>query len=277
MFRTFLIAALIGIASAAAKAEEPTTQPASAPAQSVELQVAALNTIDDLNLDADQLRAIRALLKSDSAAPATEPADKGSNAYKSVLTSLREAIISEDAGKEADSEKKLDQLRTAEHLNVAPAVAMTDFAREKSAAVLKLLRSSQIGSYLAEHGDDVPDALETILDAFDQSRGQDKAAFDAICNEASDQVSVLVGGVTNPSKSAEVMLHTAALLQNAYGMNDAQYQAGYKKLENSARRIVGRADGFTALHNWMQREIADLLSNPELPAMIDAKLANPQS
>ena len=60
-------------------------------------------------------------------------------------------------------------------------------------------------------------------------------------------------------------------------MTDAQYKANYKKLEKNAKTIVGKLDAFTALHNWMQREMSDLLSNPELPAMIDARLAHPES
>jgi Spy/CpxP family protein refolding chaperone len=274
MFRASLVVCVIGFACAAASADGPTTAPAS---PSAELQVAALNTLNDLDLDGDQLKAIRELLKANTDAPATEPADKGSDAYRSALKSLRDAIIADDAQKAADAEAKVDQLRSEEQLNVTTTVPLTDFARQKSDGVLKMLRSNQIGSYLGVHGDDVPDAVETILDAMDQSRGKDKTDFNATCDEASEQVGTLVAGISDGNRETDVEQQVSGLLQHAYGMTDAQYKANYKKLEVSARKIVGDLGAFTALHNWMLREMADLLANPELPAMIDARLAHPQS
>jgi hypothetical protein len=272
MVRAMIVAVVMALACVAVGADAPAT--VGAGGASVELQVAALNNISDLDLTPDQLKAVRKLIAAD--APATEPADKGSDAYRAALKSLRDAIIADDAQKAADAEQKVDQLRSDEHLEVATSVPLTDAARQKSAEFLKLLTASQIAGYIAAHADDVPDAVQTISDAMDDSRGKSDADFAPIRAEAADQVSVLMVGIANAEDTADVSKQVSDLLNQAHGLTDSQYKSDHGKLEKQARALVGKLDAFTALRNWMQREMADLLANPELPAMIDARLAHPE-
>lgn len=276
MYRGWMVAAVIGVICIAARADAPATAPAGSSAN-VELQLAALNALNDLDLDTGQLKAIRTMLKSQSAPPATEPGEAGSAAYQASLKSLCDAVIDDDAQKAADAEQKVDQLRTDEHLTVVTTVPLTDFARTHASDLLKLLRSNQLGGYLAAHGDEVPDATGTILDAMDESRGKSDADYAPIRSEAVNQVSVLMCGVATGPDADKVQKDVGELLDHAHGMTDAQYKSGYRKLEKQTHAIVGELNAFTALQNWMQREMADLLANPELGAMIDARLAHPQS
>ncbi|HEX4125325.1 MAG TPA: hypothetical protein VHY37_11410 [Tepidisphaeraceae bacterium] len=242
----------------------------------VELQVAALNALHDLSLTPEQLRTLRGLVAPVADPTASEPAAKGSDAYQAALKSLRDAIIAGDAQKAADAEQKVDQLRADEHLDVVTTVPITDSARQKSADALKLLTASQIAGYLGDRGDEVPDAAQTIDDAMDDSRGKSDADYAAIRDEAADQVALLMCGLDKTKESDQVRQQVDDLLERAHQLTDAKYKKQHGELDTQARKLVGDLDAFAALRNWMQREMADLLSNPELPAMIDAQLAHPE-
>jgi hypothetical protein len=44
--------------------------------------------------------------------------------------------------------------------------------------------------------------------------------------------------------------------------------------EASAREIVGKPDPMQCLRHWLERDLADLLANPELPELLKQKLKN---
>ena len=53
-------------------------------------------------------------------------------------------------------------------------------------------------------------------------------------------------------------------------MKDDDFTSGRKELETAAKGMTGNVHPMRVLDNWLQRQVAQLLSNPQLPEAIDA-------
>jgi hypothetical protein len=58
-------------------------------------------------------------------------------------------------------------------------------------------------------------------------------------------------------------------------MKDGEYKKKKAQLERDAKEIVGDIEGFTILRHWIERDVAELLSNPLLHKAIEARLKAP--
>ena len=146
---------------------------------------------------------------------------------------------------------------------------VSDSVRKQAPAATALLSLSQLASYVAANEDDISDPLEQMMDALDQLA--DKPAADeyaGIRSELVSEVSVLVAGLDKAAQET-VAKRVGEWLDGAHGADASSLDAKRGSYERSARQIVGKLDAFHALRNWMQREMATLLSNPALPAAID--------
>jgi len=66
------------------------------------------------------------------------------------------------------------------------------------------------------------------------------------------------------SPTRPIARRTSELLKLAHSLSDADFDNQRPDLENQAREIT-KVDASTALRHWMECEMAQLLSNPQLP------------
>jgi hypothetical protein len=64
--------------------------------------------------------------------------------------------------------------------------------------------------------------------------------------------------------------HLTELLSAVHGLSDEEFKAQHPKLEESARRLLGDLDALQILRNSLEYPLAELLSNPRLPAALAA-------
>lgn len=240
-------------------------------AGTLELQVAALTTLNDLDLSPEQMRALRKLSQGAAGKPIAVNSARLTDDYRAALTSLRDALVADDDEKIADAEDKVDQIRDDEEIDPESDVEMSDSARKVAPEALKILTTSQIAAYLGEHADDVPSPLETMLDALDDCRGTSAADFNGLRSEAADQVALLVAGL-DPKAAKPVADKVSEWLDKARTMSDRDFKAKSGELNESARQIVAGYDPVEGLRHWMEGEMADLLSNPQTRWALNARL-----
>lgn len=264
MFFGFVLTAALclsfGARAATPKAKE---------AENLELQVAALNKLHELELTGEQLAALEKVA-AQVTADKSAAARKIGAPYSAALTAVRDAMLEGDEAKIVEAEDKLDELRESKNIDPQEEVEITDSARKQAPAALNVLTATQIAGYLAQHSDDVPDALQTMMDAIDESRGMADADYMALRTEAVSQVGLLVGGLTVAAQEA-IAKRVGEWLDRARAMNEADIKSKHAQLEASAKQIIGKADPMQQLRHWLEREMADLLSNPELVPMISAR------
>ncbi|HEY2587596.1 MAG TPA: hypothetical protein VGI81_17755 [Tepidisphaeraceae bacterium] len=267
------VAMLVVFASAASYGKPPAAAAPSKDVDELEMQVAAMTKLHDLDLTASQLKQLKALAAQ--VEPAKAPAaGLSTDAYKTALTALRDALAGDDDDKIDAAQDRVDSLREHAKLEDVPDPEITDSARKQASAAASLLTATQIASYIAANEDDVSDPLEEMTDALDQladNPGSDEYA--SIRSELISEVAPLVAGL---DKSAEepIAKKVGEWLDAAHAGGPSKLESDRASYERSARQIVGKLDPYHVLRNWMQREMATLLSNPALPAAIDRLIPN---
>jgi hypothetical protein len=232
----------------------------------LQLQIAALTTIDELNLSAGQLRQLQTV--SAGCADQTyiapdEPA--GNDAYRAALVKLRDALAGADESKIAQARADLQSAQSKGGKAVETSVSLSEGARAIASSIVPMLSTSQYAKYIAIHANEIPDAADTLISALDQCRKGNDSDLVALRDHVTKQIDLLVFGV-GPGEHPDLNGKIRALLDRARRMKDDEYQAERSDLHHSARKIVSghQARSDTELENWVDNQMAQLLSNPEL-------------
>ena len=111
------------------------------------------------------------------------------------------------------------------------------------------------------HADEVGDPVERMVSAI----GEDDA-------DAATEVAQLIAG-NDAEKSKAVADKVGDWIKAHANLDEADVAKDRVALEASAAKVVGDVPSVDVLGHWLDREMATLLSNPELPAACDAMLA----
>lgn len=248
--------------------------PANESVVNVSLEVWALQGLYDLDLSPDQLKALKTLAEGSASPLGERDPPKVNDKYVAKLKALRDALAK---GQDDDVDSLRNEVETMEDgddLDVDDSLAISDSARTKAAAVIKLLTASQMVSYMAAYEDEAPDPVQSLLDAADDIRDSDAEDAKSVADDAADEVGTLIAGL-ELAKQKPVQEKIRAFLQRAKKMSEADFKSKHADLEKSAKEIVGDTDGFVILRHWLLRDMAELLSNPRLTSAIDARLKAP--
>ncbi len=240
------------------------------PAVKLEYQVAALETLQQFDLTTDQLHEVQKLAKSVKTAKAPDHV-KISDEYKNALTEYRKALLTGDEDKIADAEDKVSEIRDKDENATEPEIDATESAREAAPKLLAILHPSQIASYLSDHSDDVPDPVQTMLDALDEAQEKTGDDYSSVKSEAADQVAMLLAGL-DPKAQAPIAKQVSDWIESNHKMSADELKNKKKSLEASAKEIVKQPDPIDCLRHWLERDLADLLANPELSESISSRL-----
>jgi len=236
------------------------------PRENLELQIAALSTIHELELTPAQLRAFKEIA-SGIAQKADPPGGEMPPGYRAALTALRDALVKDNEDKIDEAQEKVQDLRDKDDIDTETHIQIADEAKKQADPALKLLTVRQIANYLAAHGDEIPDPMETLTDAIREVRGKSDAEFKAIRKEAVEQVSLLATGLNGRGTKA-IEHRVTELLTKVREASDKDFEAGKANWEEEANKIAADCDGISGLRHWLEREMVELLSNPELPAVL---------
>ena len=239
---------------------------------SLELQVAALTTIDELELTGDQIAALQNMAAdtADDSLDVSPTSGNTSMAYRRAIFALRDALASGDEQRIAQTQSDMDKLRRRQNILPQATVTETDQAKKKAYAAVSILTAGQYANYIAIHATEVPDAAETILDALDRCQTGADDDYQAMREEAAQQVAMLMNG-PNDRMSKRTIANVSRLLDQARNMSSADFQANRDELYQSARNLTRLAKPDLEVRNWMERQMADLLSNPQLSRALSAR------
>jgi len=235
--------------------------------ESLLLRAQAATTIYDLELREDQLHALQKLATNTAGKPEGQPPKLGPK-LRTAVAELCAALAKADDEKVSDLEDKVDQMKEDANID-DPTVETTDAAKSKAADVSKLLTTAQLASFVATNSDEISGPADSLIEAMDDARDGSDSDFNDVKADAANEVVMLVHGWDKDPKLADGV---DSFLTKVRKMSDAEYKAKHDALADEARRLVGTVDPFVALKHWCEAEFADLLSNPELPGAIRARL-----
>jgi len=272
--RILLLVVMLGLSLCAANGAWFTAAPgvSTSPVRDLSQQVWALQTLRDLGLTQQQLKAIRPAIPV--AAGSDTPAVNGkvSPKYVAALKAMREGLLKNaDDDQIDDLQEELDAIGDDEDVDIDDHVTVTDGARAAVGQFMRLLSPGQVAGYLTAFEDDLPDPLAILMDAAGTVRDQSPEEFAATAAATGEQIGILVAGI-EPAKYNPVAARVKDWLQQCRGLSKAQLDAGRAAVEKSALALLGDADGFVVLRHWVERDLSELLANPQLPAIVDLRL-----
>lgn len=252
------------------------TQTTADPAVVLSRQVWALQTIHDLDLDASQLEQLKAIVPNVEEEATPRIRSKAPAKYIAALEALRDALLKDkDSGetKEQIDELRddLESMREDQQIEVDDRVKIADPARAKTPEAMKLLRPSQTAGYIAAYQDEVPDPVQVLQQAAEDARGADDGKFNELASKTSRDLSILIAGLDEQKQKplAERINHW---LEQARTPAPADAKTAKAEQEQSARAVLGDFDSFDVLRHWLERDVAEMLSNPQTRQMIDERL-----
>jgi hypothetical protein len=244
-------------------------------ARALSQQVWALQTLHDLDLNAQQLDALRTAAPKLDDDPVARAPGRVSAKYLATLQALRQALL---GNKDDDDKDGIDSLRDDlesiqedEQIDLDDHVRIADAARSAVPGVMKVIQPSQIAGYLAIYQDEVPDPVQSLVKAADDSRGLDEGKYGSLVAETVKEAGIMVAGL-DADKAAAVADRVKQWLADNRALGDAEYKAARPQLEQSAKAVLGDLDSFEVLRHWIERDVAELLSNPQLAAVIDERM-----
>jgi hypothetical protein len=232
------------------------------------LEVVALQALAELQLTRAQLKALAEVAEKTAMKPGPRKEVKVTAKYRRTLASLRDALAAGDDELTEEHTEALEALREKE----APEfdeIEITDAARKEAPGMLKRLNARQIVGYISGEAA-FPDPGESLREGLAQSRELSGKNWRELRDDAVEKVSSLVAGLDSKAEQ-KVRARALALLNKAHRLTEQEYTAQKADLEKEAMEIAGKVDAFQVVRHYMERAIAELLSNPRLGAALAAR------
>jgi hypothetical protein len=228
----------------------------------LELEVDALSTLDDLQLSSEQVVMLRDLA-SDTASKVDPSPGHVDGDYQAALKEVRDAILSRSDDRIDQAQDKLAALTEKQNAESEPDFENTDAAKTKAPALLKALSPSQVAHYVSQNADDVEDPADVLVDAVRQCHTLSDDDFEVLRDDTAEEIGLLAGGLV-PTKPPQIIQKTTRFLNRCRRLSAQEFQTQQSALEDEARKLVEGLDPIQCLRHWMEGELADLLSNPQL-------------
>ena len=240
-------------------------------ANALSLQVTALEMLHRFQASPEQLAALLKLAKDTPPKESTRKAGKVSDKFRQMLTALRDAYVAGDEDAITAKASDLDDLREKEDPDLDDDVELSDAARKTASAALKVFTPRQVALYLVEFSEEFPVPFEKITEAFDDALTLKGKDWDEARDLVADQVGWLIGGL-DAAAEAKVKKQVAELLDRVHILKAADFKDQKAELTKQAQEIADAAGPVDVFRNFMERSVAELLSNPQTATVLEARL-----
>jgi hypothetical protein len=190
---------------------------------------------------------------------------KVSDKYRKGLIALRDALCGDDEEKIDEATADLDDIRETEDPDWED-TEVTDEARKEAPAVLRTFSARQIAVYVGGL-DDFPDPVERLREAIRESRKMKAKEWTTYRDDVAYQVGWLVAGL-NSDNEEKVRDKATALLNKAARLSEKELEMQREELDKAAGEVIGKAGPTDIIRNFMERLLAETLSNHRLAAAI---------
>jgi hypothetical protein len=234
-------------------------------------EVTVLRVLGSLQATPKQLKTLAKYAKETMQSAPPKKEVKVSEKYRKALRALREALLSGDEDTIEEASKALEDIRDGGEEPEFEDIEVTDKAREVAPEVLRLFSARQVALYLGDL-DSFPDPAEQLRDALAESQKKKGREWTTYRDDVAYQVGWLLGGL-NSEKEQAARKAATALLNKAAKMDEEEFNKNRAELEKSIKTIIGKTGPTTVIRNFMERLLAETLSNHRLIAAINAKQA----
>jgi hypothetical protein len=259
--------------------------PPPADVNELSMEVAALRTLyllkagPDQNEEYNSYDGIKNFLKDkEIPQPPRDRLAKVSKNYLKVLTDLREAFITNNEDRISELSDQIEELTSSESPELDDAIDLTPKSRGAAIGFLRgYMDARRIATYISAYGKEFPDPKGLILKNTRDTLGvwPPKAVWKDTRDFVAKEVGFAYAGL-NEKLQEEIAVKVGELLDRAYGMTPAQLlkefstpSSGLRSQLNGICNPYGPTD---VIKHVLERDVAELLSNPRLGAAIKARV-----
>jgi hypothetical protein len=253
-----------------ARAEGPSKGGKATPSE-LAMEINALRTLYYLKATPEQAQALLKMSKSTTAPAKRRQKSKLSADYRRLMEEVRDALADDEEERVEMLEDQLEEKTIREAPEIDDSVEITDAARKHTPQVLKMLRAQQAAMFLGMYAEQIPDPRERLLEALAKVRGWSLDEWQEKRDMLGDEISQLVAGV-DKTRVAKARGAVIDLLAQARTMNDEDHEMKRSDLESAAEKIIGRLGPTEVLRNFLENELARMLSNPRLEMALQARI-----
>jgi hypothetical protein len=269
-----------------ARNEAPATQPSPKKAEPAEapleeeipkgdlnhlnLEVTALEMMYQMRITQAQMEHLQKLIPATTlgAPPPREVAI--SPEFARALGAFHAALVDNDDDRIAEVSARLEKLREKESPEFDD-VEISEGARQRTQEFYRTLSARQVASYITDYADNFPDPLEKILDAFDDVRKLPGREWEEERDEVAGQVGWLIAGLDTKTEE-NVTKQVTELLNRVHALKDEDYKTRRVELAKEAEAITAKVGPTEVIRHFVERSVAELLSNPRLADAVEARL-----
>lgn len=234
---------------------------------SLKLEVDSLEKLYHLEPNARQLQSLLTLAEKTAAKmPAAQEAAAGEE-YRNTLKSLHEALLSQEPDRIREISEKLEDLHEKETIEINETFDMTDAAMTAATQAFRLFSAAQIVAYLSALDDEVPDPAERLLSALEEGSELKDEEWKELRDETAEEVAWLAVGFKTDS-AARVKNSAIAFLDRGHRFQGEELTKQWTMLEKDAHQLVRNVTSLMVMQHYMERELAELLSNPRTAAAL---------
>jgi hypothetical protein len=259
-------------ASGAAPGEKPAGTPVKAKAAFADIaglhaEISALQVLRGLMPTPAQLDALERLSARTMQEAPLRKLVKVSERYRKTLRGLRTALLAGDDEACDELFATLDELGQKEAPELED-IELTDAARRHAPRLVQALSARQVAGYLATVAD-FPDPFEQLMVGCEAGRKMRGPRWDDHRDDVAYLFGWLVGGV-DAKKEAKAREKATAFLNKAHRLDAKAYAAGREALFREGRQLIGELGPTDVLRHYMERVVAEVLSNHRLAAAVGA-------
>jgi hypothetical protein len=232
----------------------------------VNAEVTVLQVLNALEVTKTQLAALATVAPKTAQSPPPRKGIKVSATYRKALSGLRSALLGGDEETIEAALKAHDAAREKENPDFDD-VEITDNARKQAPGLFRLLSARQVVQYVAGLADDFPDPFERLRDGMNESRKLRGKEWQTVRDDIAYQVGWLVGGLDS-NQEEKARASATLLLNRAAGLSEKEYTEQRPALLKSARTLVARVGPAEVIRNYVERVLAETLSNHRLAAVV---------
>jgi hypothetical protein len=235
------------------------------------MEVAALQTLYQFQFTHAQMGKLRQCAKEAAETGRQRQEAQASKEFRDKLHELRKALVRAIDDDLIDQlSEDLEDLRSEEKPVLDDDIKITKEARKHAPGLLRVLKANQYAAYTALLVD-LSDPVDLLIESLAKVRELKKADWRDHRKKVATEIGRLVGGV-DAGKEQKVSKAVTALLTRVRKLSAADFDDQRDELEKEARQLIGDISPADVVRNEIEYTIAELLSNPRLPAALAARL-----
>ncbi|MFM7151527.1 MAG: hypothetical protein ACKO23_17010 [Gemmataceae bacterium] len=235
-------------------------------------EIDVLNVLAVLQPTEAQMQAMRKVAPKTMQPTPPKKLVKVSDELRKTIAALRDAMAQGEEEKIEKLYPKYDEMREKENPEVDE-VEITDAAREQAPALFRMLSARQVVGYVGAIAE-FPDPMEQLMATIDESRKVRGKEWQILRDATAFQAAWLIAGL-DAKIEEENREKALALLNKAARLSDTEFAAQRGRLETEARALVGKVGSTDVIRNYIERLLAELLSNHRLEAVLGAPSPTP--